>query len=61
MNSESRAGPIRHVGAEGQADDDEPFEGKMKRLVVELRAQHVEGAKSKNVIGANLKDLGYGV
>ena len=33
----------------------------MKRLVVELRVQHVEGAKRKNVIAANLKELAYGV
>ena len=61
MNGESRACPDHHVGAEAQEDDDDPFEGKMKRLVVELRVQHVEGAKRKNVIAANLKELAYGV
>ena len=39
----------------------EATEGKMKRLVAELRVRHAEGAKRKNVISASLKELGYEV
>ena len=34
--------PGRYVGAEPQEDDGEPFEDKMKRLVVQLREQQAE-------------------
>ena len=37
--------PGRYVGAEPQPDDGEPFEAKMRRLVVELREQQAEGAR----------------
>lgn len=52
--------PGRYVGAEAQADDGEPFEGKMKRLVAELREQQAEAARLDAAIAANLKELGYG-
>ncbi len=53
--------PGRYVGAEVQEDDGEPFEDKMKRLVVELREQQAEAAKLDAAIEANLKKLGFGV
>jgi type I restriction enzyme M protein len=52
--------PGRYVGAEAQADDGEPFDEKMKRLVATLREQQAEAAKLDAAIAANLKDLGYG-
>jgi type I restriction enzyme M protein len=52
--------PGRYVGAEAQADDGEPFEQKMKRLVATLREQQAEAAKLDAAIAANLKELGYG-
>jgi len=52
--------PGRYVGAEEVEDDGEPFEEKMKRLTTTLLLQQVEGAKLDAIIGANLKELGYG-
>lgn len=52
--------PGRYVGAEDVADDGEPFDEKMQKLVTELRAQFVESAKLERAIKANLEDLGYG-
>ena len=52
--------PGRYVGAEPREDDGEPFEAKMTRLVAELRAQQVEGARLDAAIAANLKRLGFG-
>lgn len=51
--------PGRYVGAEDVADDGEPFEVKMPRLVAELNAQFAEAAKLEQAITANLKGLGY--
>ena len=51
--------PGRYVGAEPLADDGEPFEGKMKRLVAELQAQQAEGTRLGIVIVKNLKALGF--
>jgi type I restriction enzyme M protein len=52
--------PGRYVGAEEVADDGEPFEEKMSRLVAELHVQFEESAKLEEAIKANLKGLGYG-
>jgi type I restriction enzyme M protein len=52
--------PGRHVGAEVQEDDGEPFEEKMRRLTAILREQQAEAAKLDAAIAANLKELGYG-
>ncbi len=52
--------PGRYVGAAPQADDGEPFEQKMARLVAQLREQQAEAAKLDAAIAANLKELGYG-
>jgi type I restriction enzyme M protein len=52
--------PGRYVGAEEVADDGEPFEEKMPRLVAELHAQFAESAKLEQAIKANLRGLGYG-
>jgi type I restriction enzyme M protein len=52
--------PGRYVGAEEVADDGEPFEEKMPRLVAELKAQFAESAELEKAIKANLKGLGYG-
>ncbi len=51
--------PGRYVGAAARADDDEPFEQKMTRLVAQLRAQQAEGARLDAAIAANLRELGY--
>ena len=51
--------PGRYVGAEVQEDDGEPFDEKMKRLVVQWREQQAEAAKLDAAIAANLKELGY--
>ena len=51
--------PGRYVGAEEVADDGDPFEEKMPRLVAELHAQFGESAKLEKAIRANLKGLGY--
>jgi type I restriction enzyme M protein len=51
--------PGRYVGAEEIADDGEPFEEKMPRLVAELQAQFAESARLEEAIKANLKGLGY--
>ena len=50
--------PGRYVGAEPQADDGEPFEDKMKRLVKQLQAQQTEGARLDADIKENLEGLG---
>jgi type I restriction enzyme M protein len=52
--------PGRYVGAEEVADDGDPFEEKMPRLVAELNAQFEESAKLEQAIKANLRGLGYG-
>ena len=52
--------PGRYVGAELQADDGEPFEAKMTRLVAELRAQQAEGARLDAAIAESLETLGFG-
>ena len=52
--------PGRYVGAEEVADDGDPFEEKMPRLVAELHAQFAESAKLEQAIQANLRGLGYG-
>jgi type I restriction enzyme M protein len=49
--------PGRYVGAEEVADDGEPFEEKMPRLVAELNAQFAESAKLEAAIRANLARL----
>ena len=52
--------PGRYVGAEETADDGEPFDEKMQKLVTELNAQFAESAKLEQAIKANLEGLGYG-
>jgi len=52
--------PGRFVGAGEVEDDGEPFEEKMQRLAVALRAHTAEAAKLDAAIAANLKELGYG-
>ncbi len=51
--------PGRYVGAEEVADDGEPFDEKMSRLISELEAQFKESAKLEAQIRANLKGLGF--
>jgi type I restriction enzyme M protein len=51
--------PGRYVGAEEVADEGEPFEEKMPRLVADLNAQFAESAKLEAAIRANLKGIGY--
>ena len=52
--------PGRYVGAAPQADDGEPFEEKMQRLVADLRSQQAEGARLDAAIAENLERLGFG-
>jgi type I restriction enzyme M protein len=52
--------PGRYVGAEPQAEDSEPFAGKMERLTTELESQFAESARLEKEIRTNLKGLGYG-
>jgi type I restriction enzyme M protein len=51
--------PGRYVGAEGAADDDEPFEERMARLVAELGGQFAEASRLEEDIRAGLGRLGY--
>jgi type I restriction enzyme M protein len=51
--------PGRYVGAEEAADDGEPFEEKMQKLVTELNTQFAESAKLEQDIKVNLAGLGY--
>jgi len=51
--------PGRYVGAEEVADDGEPFEEKMTRLVAELHSQFDESAKLEAAIRQNLAGLGF--
>ena len=51
--------PGRYVGAEEIADDGEPFDEKMQKLVTELNAQFAESAKLEQAIKANLEKLDY--
>ena len=50
--------PGRHVGAEEQEDDGEPYEEKMKRLTATLRGQQAEAAKLVEAIARSLASLG---
>jgi len=52
--------PGRYVGAEAEADDGEPFDQKMKRLVAQLREQQADASTLDTAIARNLKELGYG-
>ena len=49
--------PGRYVGSEAAEEDEEPFEEKMKRLVVELNGQFAESAKLDNQIRIRLKSF----
>lgn len=53
--------PGRYVGAEEVEDDDEPFEEKMRRLVVTLEQQFAEGARLEAAIRHSLRGLDCGV
>ena len=51
--------PGRYVGAAPQADDGEPFQAKMQRLVADLRTQQAEGARLDVAIADKLEALGF--
>ncbi len=51
--------PGRYVGAEDVADDDEPFNEKMKRLTAKLEEEFAESVKLEKLIRNNLKELGF--
>jgi type I restriction enzyme M protein len=51
--------PGRYVGAEEIADDGDPFEEKLPRLVAELHARFSESAKLEAAIRANPKSLDF--
>lgn len=50
--------PGRYVGAEAQAEDDEPFQEKMQRLAATLDQQFTESARLEKAIRENLQRLG---
>jgi type I restriction enzyme M protein len=52
--------PGRYVGAVAGAEDEEPFEEKMGRLVSEFREQQAAAARLDVAIDSSLKELGYG-
>jgi type I restriction enzyme M protein len=52
--------PGRYVGAAILEDDGEPFEEKMRQLVLALREQQAEGITLDAAIGTSLQELGYG-
>ncbi len=52
--------PGRYVGAEAAEDDDEPFEGKMRRLTATLSEQQANAAQLDRAIAKSLKELGFG-
>ena len=51
--------PGRHVGAEEQEDDGEPFEDKMKRLTATLQDQFQQSEKLEQAIRKSLGTLGW--
>jgi len=53
--------PGRYVGAELEADDDEAFDEKMRRLTAQLEEQMSLGAELDTEIRKKLGALGYGV
>ena len=50
--------PGRYVGIEPEEEDDEPFEDKMRRLVVQWREQQAEAARLDIEIEKKLRDTG---
>jgi type I restriction enzyme M protein len=53
--------PGRYVGIQEEAEDDEAFEEKMKRLTAELSEQMKEGKKLDEKIKKNLSSIGFEV
>ena len=53
--------PGRYVGARPQADDGEPFEEKMSKLVVQWAEQQAEASRLDAAIIKNMKNLGFPV
>jgi type I restriction enzyme M protein len=51
--------PGRYVGLPDLDDDDEPFEEKMERLIVDLEEQFEESDRLRSAIRENLQRLGY--
>ena len=51
--------PGRYVGAEEVADDGDPFEEKMPRLIAELNGHFEESARLEAAIRKNLQGLGF--
>ena len=51
--------PGRYVGTAPQADDGEPFEAKMRRLITDLHTQQGKAARLDATIAENLKMLGF--
>jgi type I restriction enzyme M protein len=51
--------PGRYVGAEEEEEDEEAFEGKMKKLTAELAEQMKEGKKLDEEIRSNLQEIGF--
>ena len=52
--------PGRYVGVEPEDDDHEPFEDKMRRLVIQWREQQAEAGRLDAEIDKNFAALGFG-
>ncbi len=59
--SASTATCSRRVGAEAAAEEDEPFEEKIKRLTQKLEKQFAESVRLEQAIRENLAKLGYDI
>ena len=51
--------PARYVDTDSEEQDGDPYDDKMKRLVIQLREQRAEARKLDAVIEDNLKALGF--
>lgn len=52
--------PGRYVGTQEQEVDSEPYEEKMKKLVIDLQGQFAQSAKLEDEIMNNFQQLGHG-
>ena len=51
--------PGRYVGLEEVEEDDEYFNEKIQRLVVDLKEQFIEAQRLDKAIWSNLKEIGH--
>ena len=53
--------PGRYVGASDLEDEDEPFEERMPKLVLELKNQFLESDSLEDLIRGNLRETGFDI